>query len=332
MNDNGSGLTYIDVTNTPYYSKLSPDGTKLAFIQTDPVIGINKGLNVFNLSTSANIKLTDTAYPNIEKTPEFDWSPDNNKVVFTDFIRVPDIIKICVANADGTNKTILNSSQRFFPVNIKCVSSTKVVYNSGLDIWTDDLLDTTPFTVSVSALNFGEVKIGESKLMTFDIINGITGNLTGTITSDKSWIYIGPTSINIDPGASLTVNVTVDNNVLNKGEGEHTGIITIATNKGNTTVVVNLTATCVLVSPNPFNPEKSNLSFFGDGIVPNNTKIKIYSLGGSLIKILEEKKGQSVIEWDGKNEDGNSIIDGIYIFVYESPKEKGIGKFTVIRK
>ena len=35
--------------------------------------------------------------------------------------------------------------------------------------------------------------------------------------------------------------------------------------------------------------------------------------------------------WDGLNEAGEPVTNGIYIYTHDSPKEKGIGKFTVLR-
>ena len=126
------------------------------------------------------------------------------------------------------------------------------------------------------------------------------------------------------------INVTVDNSVLNQTEGQYTGTITITSNGGTATVNVILTATCILVKPNPYNPNKGLLTFFGSGIVPGETKIKIYTLSGELVRVLSAKTNELV--WDGKTENGEPISNGIYLYTYESPKEKGIGKFTVIIK
>jgi hypothetical protein len=184
-------------------------------------------------------------------------------------------------------------------------------------------------SVTPTSLEFGEIDQYESKTLSFEIKNLGIGTLSGTIYSDKDWIEIDRTNFN---GNDITVNVTANNAILSEKEGEFSGIINIISNGGNRTVTVNMTATCVLVKPNPYNPNNGKLAFFGSGIVPNNTKIKIYTLDRELVKILEEKEGKKIIEWDGKNENGSIVVNGIYMYIYESPKEKGIGKFTVIRK
>jgi flagellar hook assembly protein FlgD len=136
--------------------------------------------------------------------------------------------------------------------------------------------------------------------------------------------------------------VTVDNSVLNQKEGQYTGTITIVSNGGTAIVNVILTATCVLVKPNPYNPNKGLLTFFGDGIVPGETTIKIYTVSGELVKVLSSDisltdrikgvRANNEIVWDGKNESGYPVMSGVYLYVYESSKEKGINKFTIIDK
>ncbi len=67
-------------------------------------------------------------------------------------------------------------------------------------------------------------------------------------------------------------------------------------------------------------------------------KFRIYTLSGEQITVITEKVEQIEIQlrgtmnWSGKNENGETVTNGIYIYVYESPREKGIGKFTVIRQ
>jgi len=219
-----------------------------------------------------------------------------------------------------------------------------------------------PRFTEVDTLDFGTVGQGETKTLTFELKNTTAGILTGTIIADKVWIKVYPISFNIPSGSKIEVNVTVDNNILNQIEGQYSGTITITSNGGTETIRVIVTATCVLVKPNPYNPEKGPLTFFGSGIVSRETTIKIYTLSGELVKIIDSpvKHNDSTIRseitkqshktnritatygqeittnneltWDGKNESGKLVPDGIYLYTYKSPKEKGIGKFTVIRK
>ena len=65
--------------------------------------------------------------------------------------------------------------------------------------------------------------------------------------------------------------------------------------------------------PNPFS-NTSAISYF----LPQEAMVslKIYSLGGKLIKTLNEgnlSRGNYKMEWDGKNESGSPVPTGIYI-------------------
>jgi len=189
--------------------------------------------------------------------------------------------------------------------------------------------------LSTTTLDFGTLAPGETKTLTFNITNPnpVFGKtLNGTISADQEWIIIDPPSFTSD---NITIYVTVDNNILKQLEGEYTGKITVTSTNGEpptATVDVLVSATCVLTKPNPYHPDKGLLTFFGDGIVPGETKIKIYTLSGELVKTLTGIKDRKEITWDGKNESGEPVISGIYLYVYESPKEKGTGKFTLITK
>jgi len=189
---------------------------------------------------------------------------------------------------------------------------------------TFSMIKTTTMRISTTTLNFGTLEPNETKSMTFDIYDGGSG----TIYSDSEWIIVSPTSFT---GDFATITVNVDGSILKQLEGQWSGKVTVNSNNGTADVSVIVTATCVLVKPNPYNPEKGILTFFGSGIVPKNTRIRIYTLDGNLVKTLDEKSGKDEIDWDGTNEYGDKVVSGIYLYIYESPSEKGISKFTVIR-
>jgi hypothetical protein len=186
--------------------------------------------------------------------------------------------------------------------------------------------------LSTNTIYFDSLNFGQTKSMTFTITNSGSGTLSGTISDDQEWITVDPTQFAVSAqDGPQTITVTVDNNILKQTQGEYTGIILIDSNAGIETVKVIVSATCVLVRPNPYNPEKGKLIFFGDGIVPGETTIKIYTLSGELVKTLSPRTGDELI-WDGKTENGEPVASGIYLYTYESPKEKGTSKFTVIIK
>jgi len=188
-------------------------------------------------------------------------------------------------------------------------------------------------SVNVSTLDFGEVKRNESKTMSFRIANIGGGTLVGSISSDKTWIKVSPTSFEISAGDSKYIYVTVDNSILNQGDyREYTGNVNITSNGGNTTIIVKLIATCVRTKPNPYKISSDKpLVFWGSGVVPYNTTIRIYTLSGDLVKTLSETEGKNEIYWDGRAENGTKVAPGIYLYTSESPKEKTSGKFIVVK-
>ena len=76
----------------------------------------------------------------------------------------------------------------------------------------------------------------------------------------------------------------------------------------------------MLTKPNPYDPKSGPLTFFGDGIVPEQTKIRIFTVVGEQVAEL----GDTSVQLD--------LLNGIYIYTYESPRERGVGKFTVVSR
>ena len=224
-----------------------------------------------------------------------------------------------------SGKTLQKGATYYWKVQTWDNNDTSGPY-SDYSVFSMESLKPPAIAVDKNIIDFGEVGIAETKTISLLITNTGEGTLLGTISSDRDWILLSATNFS---GNNFGVDVTVDNTVLNKTEGQYTGTINITSNGGSVTVEVKVTAVCVLVRPNPYNPEKGLLTFFGNGIVPCQTIIKIYTLSGELLKELSAKTGDII--WDGKTEKNEPVTNGIYLYTYESPKEKGIGKFTVLR-
>ena len=180
--------------------------------------------------------------------------------------------------------------------------------------------------VSRLSFEFGEVVKPASKTMIFSISNSGGDTLSGTITTDRAWISVEPTSFDSN---DVTVFVTVYTDTLEVWR-TYTGTVTIDSNGGVKTIDVSVLPTCVKSYPNPYSLSSGKpLTFWGTG-VPHAT-IKIYTLSGELVKTLKETRGEDKITWDGRNEDGERIVRGIYFFTTKNPKERNTGKFTVVR-
>ena len=93
----------------------------------------------------------------------------------------------------------------------------------------------------------------------------------------------------------------------------------------------------IYIYPNPFNPDDEvgtiRYSLSEDGKVT----IKIYDVSGSLVTTLIEDEPQYAedeksVEWNGKNDDGKIVANGVYFYVIESSSgERAVGKAAVIK-
>jgi len=164
-----------------------------------------------------------------------------------------------------------------------------------------------------SSLDFGELGKGSSKTMTFRAYNAGAGILNGSITVNRDWIAVNPSSFE---GNNNTISVIVETAGLAESLTPYTAVITTISNGGTETIQVSLLVipSGIVAYPNPFSLSvHTNLVFWGNSIP--YMKIRILNLVGELVKVLEEKYGNSTVSWDGRNEQGNVVAKGIYIFI-----------------
>ncbi|HPN32257.1 MAG TPA: hypothetical protein PKY81_15000, partial [bacterium] len=88
----------------------------------------------------------------------------------------------------------------------------------------------------------------------------------------------------------------------------------------------------VKVYPNPFKPNSglghTNVIF--DNIQPG-TKLRLFTVTGQLVAENTTGQNQYRFVWDGKNDHGQSVASGVYIYMLEKGDEKKIGKILVIK-
>ena len=83
------------------------------------------------------------------------------------------------------------------------------------------------------------------------------------------------------------------------------------------------------VYPNPFNPDKGSKYFYVDN-VPNNTKVKIYAMDGSLVNEGEYTTEKGSFKWNGRNKNGTKVVTGLYYLVLQSPDGKSDVKRIIV--
>jgi hypothetical protein len=84
----------------------------------------------------------------------------------------------------------------------------------------------------------------------------------------------------------------------------------------------------VYVYPNPFVAAEGHTEFVFKGL-PNTGSIKIYTLSGELVKEIVIAGGEA--KWDARNDDGDEISSGVYVYVVKGEGVTETGKIAVIR-
>ena len=83
--------------------------------------------------------------------------------------------------------------------------------------------------------------------------------------------------------------------------------------------------------PNPFNP--TTVIRFGLP-APEVVTIHIYNLNGALVRTLVDSRfaaGYHEVAWDGRDEAGQVVSGGIYVYKMQSPSGSFIKKMTFIK-
>jgi len=87
--------------------------------------------------------------------------------------------------------------------------------------------------------------------------------------------------------------------------------------------------TQVKAYPNPFRGDKHNQIIFDN--LTANVRIRIYTLGGELVKEISEQVGDKAY-WDVKNQNEGKVASGIYIYYITNPKgQEKKGKVVIIK-
>ncbi len=87
----------------------------------------------------------------------------------------------------------------------------------------------------------------------------------------------------------------------------------------------------VIFVPNPYrlNGAASLMEFRN---LPYRATIRIYNSAGDLIKQIDHRNNTSIQRWDGRNEAGEQISTGIYVYHVESVREGQRGKHSISGK
>jgi len=220
----------------------------------------------------------------------------------------------------------------------------------------DQGLDNTEGLLSNKITALAEDKDGIMWIGTEEGLNfwqGQVGRRTGLINSfvntigidgiNNKWIGTanGITVLNND-GRTQTDYTTgnsplVSNNIQSFAFNEETGEVWIGTTNGLSRFQTPFTAPKENLNqltgfPNPF-----ILDGFDDGFtitnLAANTSVNIYSISGIKVKTFNNVQGRGQIVWDGKDDDGNFVASGIYVYLaFTNNDISATGKVAVVRR
>jgi len=228
-----------------------------------------------------------------------------------------------VDSGSSASKSHSWSAEGTFYVKVKA----KDIYNaeSGWSAGHPITIRAAVLEVDPSSLDFGEVGKSSTKKMTFRAYNAGGGTLSGTISANRNWITVSPTSFK---GNDNTISVTVGTEGLTESHTPYTGTVTVTSNGGTKTIEVSVIVipTGAVAYPNPFSLARhTNLTFWGTGVP--YAKIRIFTLGGELVKTLRERYGASKLSWDARNENGDKLARGVYIYIAKD----STGKIAIMK-
>ena len=87
-------------------------------------------------------------------------------------------------------------------------------------------------------------------------------------------------------------------------------------------------------SPNPFNPETSFRISIPETGEDLHVHIAVYNTGGQQVAVLADESmhsGLYAVSWDGRDRNGNSVVDGLYIVTLEALGETRKQTLAVVR-
>ena len=93
----------------------------------------------------------------------------------------------------------------------------------------------------------------------------------------------------------------------------------------------------LIVFPNPYRPgsggayDAQNITFRN---LTQKVKIRIFNIAAELVKTIDYDGQNGQVAWDARNENGQKVASGIYIYIAVNPdntSQKTKGKFAVIK-
>ncbi|MCB0277057.1 MAG: PKD domain-containing protein, partial [Calditrichaeota bacterium] len=179
--------------------------------------------------------------------------------------------------------------------------------------------------------------------------DGATGQTSGQITitggGGGSRLTVAPTSGTVAPGGSQTITATYD--AIGQNAGTYNGTIQITGNGGTINLPVSVFVDPsvgidddVVVSegfslgqnyPNPFNPT-TEIAYRLENSGP--VSLTVYNSLGQKVRTLvnsNQPAGAFQVRWDARNDQGQPVVSGVYIYTLRAGQQTLTRKMTLTR-
>jgi hypothetical protein len=88
----------------------------------------------------------------------------------------------------------------------------------------------------------------------------------------------------------------------------------------------------VVVYPNPYRAKEKMAQEMKFGHLPQQVTLRLYSLTGGLVRVLEKNNLQPILIWDLRNDQGSPVASGVYIYTISNSQGGEIrGRVALIR-
>lgn len=82
--------------------------------------------------------------------------------------------------------------------------------------------------------------------------------------------------------------------------------------------------------PVPFRPSRGHTKITFTDLTPE-ADLLIYTISGELVKTINKKNATAAIDWDARNDKGEDLASGVYVFIIKSSGSTKKGKLMIIR-
>lgn len=82
--------------------------------------------------------------------------------------------------------------------------------------------------------------------------------------------------------------------------------------------------------PVPFKPSAGHTKITFTGLT-RAVKIRVYSISGELVRTLDKSDPNDFMDWDVKNDRGEAVVSGVYLYSVKSASQTKTGKLMIIR-